>query len=227
MVLSTPSPPTEGRPPSASLQLGEGSSSAWTPSLWTEPCEQSGGAGWQRGPFKSHEPETLRNPRAIRLRSSVSPGSSCRARPAVVHWPSLSTGDESLAPRAFPSAGGSVLPVRPASRSDAARAVGTPGAHGTRESLPPGSRSGPGERGYPGEAPSYFLCQTREVGRQAVRFNPPAKGFSPVVSRVIQLVEALKKTHYPTVSLRHGTNEKQFGFTFPDLSIILISSTSI
>lgn len=83
------------------------------PSLWTEPCEQSSGAVWPRGPFKSHEPETLRNPRAIHLQSSVSPGGSCRARPAAVHRPSLSTGDESLAPRSFPYAGSSALPVPP------------------------------------------------------------------------------------------------------------------
>lgn len=71
-----------GRPLHPSSPVGE-APRAWTPSLWTKPCERSGGADCQRGPFKSHEPETLRNPRAIRSRRSVSLCSSCRARPAL------------------------------------------------------------------------------------------------------------------------------------------------
>lgn len=186
---------------------------AWAPSLWTEPCEQSGGAGCQRGPFKSHEPETLRNPHAIRSRRSVSLGSSCRARPAAVHRPSQSTQDEPPALKPLLNAGGS------AARRCRSRPVGCwPCRRGT------GSRAEPGESLPTGK---HRLIPCARGERQAVGFHPPAEGFPAVAPRAIQLVEVLKKTPYPTGSLTEGTNGKQFGFTFPDVNIIPITPSPI
>lgn len=122
---------------------------AWTPSLRTEPRQHGGGADCQRAPFKSHEPGTLRNPHAIRLRSSVSLGSSCRARPAAVRRPWLSTGDESPALKPFfsmPAAArlGAARPAR--------RALGcSPCRRDT------GSRTEPGESPAPRRGTVLFL----------------------------------------------------------------------
>lgn len=121
---------------------------AWTPSLRTEPRQHGGGADRQRAPFKSHEPGTLRNPHAIRLRSSVSLGSSCRARPAAVRRPSLSTGDEPPALKPFLNAGGSAARrARPARRALGCSTC----RRGT------GSRTEPGESPAPRRGTVLFL----------------------------------------------------------------------
>lgn len=147
------------------------------------------------GPFKSHEPQPLRNPRAIRLPASLSLGSSCRARAAAVHRPSLSTEDETPALKPFPNAGGSAAQRCPS------RSPGAPRVSGARRGAEPGD--GLPAAAARGAAPRRPLpLPASLLGRRQVAGFNPVKDFPAVVPRAIQLVEGLKKPPYPNVSLR-------------------------
>lgn len=164
MASSTPSP-TEGGPPSASLCHGGGRSSGLKPFFWSEPANKAAGPTVS-GVLKEPGASDPRNPQPIHLRGPVSPGSSCRAQPAAVHWPLPSTENEPPAPKAS-------LPCRGSAAGAACAARRPPGCSPRRRGSGRGAEPG---RAFP--RPGELLRRRR--GEADRGFTPPAAVPRPI-----------------------------------------------